>query len=305
MIRIGSRKSPLALAQSELVKQALIRNTHLTEEDIEIIGMTTTGDQIADRRLMLVGGKGLFTKEIEEALLRQDIDLAVHSMKDMATAQPDGLTTPCCLPRHDVRDAWLSSRADHPRDLEPGMKVGTASLRRASQILHMNPRVEIVVFRGNVQTRLRKLEEGEADGTVIAMAGLQKLGLESLATRIMGIDEMLPAPAQGAIAVQCRNGDVNMLGLLAEINDKETKDCVDIERAFLEELDGSCRTPIAALALIKEDGCHFSGMISDPLGRIVLRQELVGPVAEMAGLARELAMSWREEYSMDLFREDI
>jgi hydroxymethylbilane synthase len=305
MIKIGSRKSPLALVQAELVKQALVEKTHLTADQIQIVPMTTTGDQITDRRLMMVGGKGLFTKEIEEALLRRDVDLATHSMKDVATQLPDGLVIPCCLPRHDVRDVWLSHKADHPKDLPAGTKVGTASLRRAAQILHMNPHVEIVTFRGNVQTRLRKLEEGEADGTVLAMAGLQRLGLEGLGTRVMSVEEMLPAPAQGAVAVQCRLGDVNMLGLLAAINDRDTMDCVDIERTFLQELDGSCRAPIAALATLYEGVCTFSGMICDPMGKMVLREHMVGPLEEMKERVRELASGWREEYAMDLFREDI
>jgi len=305
MIRIGTRKSPLALIQAELVKKALVEKTHYEEHQIEIVPMTTTGDQVTDRRLMMIGGKGLFTKEIEEALLRREVDLAVHSMKDMATQEPDGLVTPCCLPRHDVRDAWLSHKATHPRDLPAGMRVGTASLRRAAQILHMNPELEIVMFRGNVQTRLRKLEDGEAEGTVIAMAGLQRLGLEHLATRVMSVEEMLPAPAQGALAVQCREGDLNMLGVLSEINHTDTKACVDIERTFLAELDGSCRTPIAALAVLKDGLCHFSGLISDPMGKLVLRDEIVGPLAEMQGRAQSLARQWYDEYSMDLFREEF
>ncbi len=305
MIRIGTRKSPLALIQAELVKKALVAKTHYEAHQIEIMPMTTTGDQVTDRRLMMIGGKGLFTKEIEEALLRREVDLAVHSMKDMSTDQPDGLVTPCCLPRHDVRDAWLSHKAAHPRDLPAGMRVGTASLRRAAQILHINPELEIVMFRGNVQTRLRKLEDGEADGTVIAMAGLQRLGLEHLATRIMSVEEMLPAPAQGALAVQCREGDLNMLGVLSEINDTDTKSCVGIERTFLAELDGSCRTPIAALAVLKDGLCHFSGLISDPMGKLVLRDEIIGPLAEMEGRAQALARQWYDEYSMDLFREEF
>lgn len=305
MIKIGSRKSPLALIQADLVKQALVKYTHYTEDQIEIVPMTTTGDQVTDRRLMAIGGKGLFTKEIEEALLRRDIDLAVHSMKDMATQSPEGLVVPCTLPRNDVRDAWLSPKAKHPRDLEPGMRVGTASLRRAAQILHINPHVEIVTFRGNVQTRLRKLEEGEADGTVIAMAGLQRLGIEEVATHVMDVEEMLPAPAQGAIAVQCREGDVNMLGLLGAINDDATKDCVDIERAFLATLDGSCRTPIAALATLKGQQCHFTGLIADPAGKLILRQEIVGLVEGMQAQVRDLAQCWRDVYSLDLFREDV
>jgi hydroxymethylbilane synthase len=305
MIRIGSRKSPLALIQAELVKKALVEKTHLTADEIEIVPMTSTGDQVTDRKLMLIGGKGLFTKEIEDALLRREVDLATHSMKDVATQLPGGLVIPCLLPRHDVRDAWLSHKADHPRDLAPGLRVGTASLRRAAQILHMNPHVEIVTFRGNVQTRMRKLEEGEADGTILAMAGLERLGLEHLATRAMTVEEMLPAPAQGAVAVQCREGDLNMLGLLAEINDSDTRTCVEIERTFLEQLDGSCRTPIAALATLNDGMCKFSGYISDPQGKIVLREEIIADVGEMRGLVAALAQGWREEYATELFREEF
>lgn len=305
MIKIGTRKSPLALVQAEMVKAALIKKANYTADRIEIVPMSTTGDEITDRRLMLIGGKGLFTKEIEEALLNRQIDLAVHSMKDVATYLPDGLVIPCCLPRNDVRDTWISDKADHPRNLPVGSIVGTSSLRRAAQVLHMNPQLKVVTLRGNVQTRIRKLQEGQADATILAMAGLQRLDLTHVATHIFSVEEMLPAPAQGAIGIQCRVGDLNMLGVLNTINDDATKTCVEIERAFLAKLDGSCRTPIAALAQIDGDICHFTGMMSDPCGKVILRDEISSSLSEMKAKAESLANRWYEEYSVDLFREDV
>lgn len=305
MIKIGTRKSPLALVQAELVRQALIDKGGVDPEQIQIVPMSTTGDEITDRRLMLIGGKGLFTKEIEDALLRGDVDLAVHSMKDVATQLPDGLIIPCFLPRNDVRDVWISPKAGHPKDLAPGSRVGTSSLRRAAQTLHLNPNVEIVTLRGNVQTRLRKIHEGEADGTLLAMAGLQRLNMEHEATYIMGIDEMVPAPAQGAIAIQCRENDDRALGVLALLNHEDTFACVEVERAFLENLDGSCRTPIAAVAVLKEGVCHFTGLIASPEGRLILREEIVGPIGLAKAQAKALAVKWLNEYGSEIFKENI
>lgn len=296
MLRIGTRASPLAIIQAETVKFQLMIKLHLPETEIELVPMTTTGDTIKDRQLIELGGKGLFTKEIEEALLRREIDLAVHSMKDVATKLPEGLIIPCCLSRDDVRDAWISPVAKHPKDLPPGSKVGTASLRRGSQILHMNPHVEIVTLRGNVGTRIAKIEEGYADGTLLAMAGLNRLGLEDLVTQVMNIEEVLPAPAQGALGLQCRQDDLNMLMILDQLDHRETRHCVEIERIFLRVLDGSCRTPIAALAVLEDDICHFTGLISDHLGTLVLRKSLSGPENTIRGHVQDLAETWREDY---------
>lgn len=304
MIRIGTRTSPLALKQADMVKQALISQAGCASEEIEIIPMSTTGDRITDRKLMLIGGKGLFTKEIEEALLQGQADLAVHSMKDVATEIPEDLIIPCCLPRDDVRDVWISHKAGHPKEMDPGMRVGTSSLRRGAQVLHMNPHLEIVTLRGNVQTRLQKIEEGEADATVLAMAGLERLNLQHVGNYVFDIDEMLPAPAQGAIGIQCRRGDHQMQEILTKINHPSTTTCVEIERGFLAELDGSCRTPIAALAEIQGEMCRFIGMLSDPYGRTVVRKEIIAPHGEIMEKSQILARNWLEQYGHAFFMEE-
>lgn len=296
MIKIGTRGSPLALTQAKIVKQELVSQLGLSESEINIVPITTTGDKLTNERLIDLGGKGLFTKEIEEALLSKEIDIAVHSMKDVETQLPEGLIIPCCLEREDVRDVWISPMAKHPRDLPPGSKVGTASLRRGAQILYMNPQVEIVTFRGNVDTRISKLNDGLANGTILALAGLKRLKLDHVATTIMDLDEMLPAPAQGALGLQCREDDSRMIALLQRLNHDATKYCVDIERAFLKHLDGSCRTPIAALAVLTEDKCSFRGFISDPAGKKVVTKALEAERTQMMSLVTALAQAWHEEY---------
>ena len=278
MIRIGTRSSPMAVVQAQIVP------------------MTTTGDNIKDVRLTDFGGKGLFTKEIEEALLRREVDIAVHSMKDVATKLPDGLIIPSCLPRDDVRDAWVSTVADHPKDLPAGSRVGTSSLRRAAQVLHLNPNLEVVTLRGNVQTRLSKIAEGHADGTFLAYAGLQRLAVEKVATHIMSVDEMVPAPAQGALGLQCRQDDLNMLMILDKLDHEETRHRIEIERSFLRGLDGSCRTPIAALVTVENDQWHFTGLISDSMGKHVVRETFSGIESEVRQKVVDLASLWRKEH---------
>ncbi len=256
------------MAQAHEVRAKLIAAHGFAEDDVEIIVIKTIGDQILDRALAEVGGKGLFTREIETALLQGDIDLAVHSMKDMPTILPDGLVISTMLEREDTRDAFISEKAKTPQDLPEGAVVGTASLRRQAQVKHMRPDLEVVTYRGNVQRRLQKLEEGVVDATFLALAGLKRLGLEGVVTSIVAHEDMLPAVAQGAIGIEIRENDSDTAGLMAAINHRQTQIRVDAERAFLHVLDGSCRTPIGGLALLAGERISFRGMILSPDGRI-------------------------------------
>ena len=260
-LRIGTRGSPLALWQANEVQRLLCAAHGMPPENIEIVVIKTSGDRIQDRPLSEVGGKGLFTKEFEEALLARSIDLAVHSMKDVATVLPQGLIIPCLLPREDPRDAFVSPKARTLMDLPAGALVGTASLRRQAQVKMLRPDLRTAILRGNVETRLRKLGEGQADATLLALAGLKRLGLESHAASIIATEDMLPAVAQGAIGIEIRSADTATAALIAPLNDPNTATCVMTERAFLARLDGSCRTPIAGLATLEGSQLAFRGMI--------------------------------------------
>jgi hydroxymethylbilane synthase len=267
-IRIGTRGSPLALAQAREVRERLEAAHGPGRHEFEVRAIRTSGDRIQDRPLADAGGKGLFTKEIEEALLAGEVDLAVHSMKDMPTVLPAGLTVGCYLPREDVRDAFISAKAASLAQLPGGAVVGTSSLRRQAQVLRLRLDLRVVPLRGNVDTRLRKLAEGAADATLLACAGLKRLGLESRITAPVSTEEMLPAVAQGAIGIETRAGDDAAAQLLAPINHQPTALAVTVERAFLAKLDGSCRTPIAGLAELETpDRLVFRGMILTPDGR--------------------------------------
>ena len=263
---IGTRGSPLALWQADHVRTRLLTAHGPDRGRAELDVITTSGDRIQDQPLADLGGKGLFTKEIDEALLRGDIALAVHSMKDLPTRLPNGLCVAAVLPRADVRDAFLSPVAPSLTALRPGAVVGTSSLRRAAQVKRVRPDLRVIDFRGNVETRLRKLDEGAADATLLAMAGLDRLGLSAKAAAILSVDEMLPAVAQGAIGIVAREDDTETNAVLAPLNDEETESAVGCERAFLAELDGSCRTPIAGLARIEDGAIRFRGLILSPGG---------------------------------------
>jgi hydroxymethylbilane synthase len=263
---IGTRGSPLALWQAEHVR-ALLTDAHGLEPDaVALSVITTSGDRIRDKPLRDFGGKGLFTKEIDEALLSGAVDLAVHSMKDLPTELPQGISIAAVLPRGDVRDAFISARADSLAGLPPGAVVGSSSLRRQAQVKRLRPDLQTIDLRGNVETRLKKLEQGMVDATLLALAGLERLSLTSHVTSVLPTDEMLPAVAQGAIGISCRSDDAKTRELLQALNDDRTATAVACERAFLGELDGSCRTPIAGLAEIMGGALRFRGLVLTPDG---------------------------------------
>merc|ERR1712003_500366 len=233
---------------------------------LEIIVMKTQGDMILDKSLMELGGKGLFTKELDTALLGNEVDICVHSMKDVPTWLPDGTILPCNLPREDTNDAFIykDGSVKTIEELPDNSVIGTASLRRQAQLLAKNPTLQCVNFRGNVQTRLRKLNDGVVDATLLAIAGLKRMSMDGSATSVLDWDEMLPAVAQGAIGIQCRTGDTQSLKYLDALNHPDTKACVDCERAFLEALDGNCKTPIAGQARLVDGKIQFRGLIAMP-----------------------------------------
>jgi hydroxymethylbilane synthase len=294
-LTIGTRGSPLALAQTRLVADALSRAV----PELALPGavamqvIRTTGDHVLDRPLAEIGGKGLFTKEIEAALLEGAIDLAVHSYKDMPTRLPEGLIVAACLPRADPRDALISHKAGSIADLPARAVLGTASLRRAAQALALRPDLRVVPLRGAVGTRLRKLAEGEVDATFLAMAGLGRLGVTDAPLTPLDPSVMLPAVAQGAIAIEARADDGPMLDLLARIGDVATSSCTLAERSFLEVLDGSCRTPIAAYATLDGDRLWLRGLVAATDGSRVARVERRGAAAAAAELGRDAGRELR------------
>ncbi|MBG6177799.1 hydroxymethylbilane synthase [Labrenzia sp. EL_208] len=281
-LRIGTRGSALALAQAYETRDRLMAAHGLSEEAFEIEVIKTSGDRIQDRPLSEVGGKGLFTKEIEEALLDGRIDIAVHSSKDMPTILPDGLALTAFLPREDVRDAFLSPKAGSLAELPQNAVVGSSSLRRQAMIKRLRPDIEVVMYRGNLQTRLRKLAEGAVDATLLAAAGLNRLGLEGEITSLLDTDTFLPAVGQGAICIESREGDAATLDRLAAIHDQSTQTRLDAERAFLAVLDGSCRAPIGGLATLDGDQLHFKGIVLKPDGSEAHEAEATGAAEDAA-----------------------
>jgi hydroxymethylbilane synthase len=267
LLRLGTRGSPLAMVQARTVRALLASALGEGEDAVEIVVIRTSGDTIQDRPLSEVGGKGLFTKEIEEALLAKRIDLAVHSSKDMPTVSQPGLMLAACLEREDPRDAFISRQAKNFADLPRNAVLGTASLRRQAIAKSLRPDLQVVPLRGNVETRLRKLEAGEVDATLLALAGLRRLGLQQHATSILEVNEFLPAVGQGAIGIEARADDTRTLDALARINHADTFDALACERAFLAELDGSCKTPIAGHATVAGEALNFRGLIARPDGK--------------------------------------
>ena len=300
-LRIGTRGSPLALAQAYETRKRLTNALNISEDSFEIVVISTSGDRILDRPLKEVGGKGLFTKEIEQDMLDGKIDIAVHSMKDMPVEQPDGLTLGCYLPREDVRDAFVSSRYKNVNELPSGSKVGTSSLRRKAQLKFSRPDLEVVEFRGNVQTRLKKLKDGVATCTFLAMAGLNRLGLEKVAQSTMNPNEMLPAIAQGAIGIEWREEDEQISDILKKIHHEETGQRLNTERAFLAELDGSCQTPIAGLAIIEGSSLKFTGQVLRTDGSESISETAFGDIEDGPRLGREMAQKILSQAGPEFF----
>ena len=292
-LKLGTRGSPLALAQAHETRDRLAAAHDLSPEAFEIVVIKTTGDNRAmiasDTPLKELGGKGLFTREIEEALLSGEIDIAIHSMRDMPVEQPGGLLLDTYLPREDVRDAFVSPGAAGLKDLPEGAKVGTSSLRRRAQVLVRYPHLDVVQFRGNVQTRLKKLDDGVAACTFLAMAGLNRLGRPEVARAAIAPEEMLPAVAQGAIGIERRSDDIRVADMLAAIHDGVTGQRLAAERAFLAALDGSCETPIAGLAELDGGTLRLRGEILRPDGSECLSDDASAPIEDGPALGAEMA----------------
>lgn len=301
-IIIGTRGSPLALVQAEAVRAHLLAaHPHLAPDDIRLEIIKTSGDRILDRHLMLAGGKGLFTKEIEEAMLEGRIHCAVHSCKDMPTKLPAGLALVAWLKREDPRDAFMSENYACFEDLPEGARVGTASLRRRAQALRLRPDLQIETLRGNVQTRMQKLADGLFDATFLAAAGLNRLGLASHVRQLLSLDDFLPAPAQGVVVVEAPLGNSRMIELLKPLHSAESFAAAEAERAFLAALDGSCRTPIAAYSRLEGDVLHFRGQILGLSGERVYDRSGTCGISEAAQLGRSLGESIRTEAGQGFF----
>ena len=300
--RLGTRGSPLALAQAHETRERLMTAHGWAEDAVVIEVIRTTGDRIRDRPLSEVGGKGLFTKELEQALFDGRIDAAVHSMKDMPTELPDGLTIAATLPREDPRDAFLSPVAGMPSELPHGAVVGSSSLRRQAQLRHRRPDLEVVMFRGNVETRLSKLAAGEVQATLLASAGLRRLGLVDRITRTLEPEVMLPAVAQGAICLEVAQGSA-AAETVAALNHAETSIATAAERAFLAVLDGSCRTPIAGMALLDGDELWLRGEIIRPDGSERIAVERRGPASDAVAMGADAGAEARGRAGPDFFAD--
>ncbi|MCX7566864.1 hydroxymethylbilane synthase [Sulfitobacter sp. F26169L] len=300
-MNIGTRGSLLALAQAHETRDRLAKAFDLPFEAFTIVVIKTTGDMIIDRPLKEIGGKGLFTREIEEALLSGKIDIAVHSMKDMPTLQPDGLTLDTYLPREDVRDAFISPTAKNLDALEAGTVIGTSSLRRRAQLLLKRPDLKVVEFRGNLQTRLMKLEQGVAAATFLAMAGLNRLKIDEVPRSPIETDVVLPAIAQGAIGIERRTDDATVAEMLRAIHDLQTGQRLAAERSFLLELDGSCETPIAGLAVLEGGTLHLRGEVYRPDGSEMLGDAASCPIEDGALAGKEMARKLLSQAGSDFF----
>lgn len=301
--RIGTRGGPLALKQAHEVRDRLIAAHGLDEADFEIVVLKTRGDRITDRPLSEIGGKGLFTLELEEQLADGRLDLAVHSSKDMATTLPEGLAISAFVEREDVRDAVIGRRSPTIAELPVGAVVGSASLRRQALIRRMRPDIRVVTYRGLVETRLRKLAEGQVDATLLAYAGLKRLGMDAVATDVMDPDFFPPAPGQGAICIESRIGDDAIERLVEPVDHRETHAALLCERAFLAALDGSCRTPIAGLARVEGEDIAFTGTILTPDGRESHEISGAGNAADAAGIGRRAGEEVRARAGPDFFAE--
>ena len=301
-IRIGTRGSDLALWQANAVRDALMAAHGLAEEAVEIVVIKTTGDRITDRALLEAGGKGLFTKEIEEALLDGSIQLAVHSAKDMPTRLPDGLVLAAYLKRADIRDALIAGSVNRFEDLPHGARLGTASLRRAALVRRLRPDITTELIRGNVPTRLKRIEEGAFDATLLAAAGLSRLGLQDRITELLDTKRFPPACGQGAVTIECRADDRATVELLAAIDDRPTRLAVTCERAFLDVLDGSCRTPIAGLAEVAGADLELSGMVLAPDGSECHSGKGAGRAEDAEAIGRHAGLALRGRLPASLLK---
>jgi hydroxymethylbilane synthase len=299
--RIGTRGSQLALAQAHETRDRLMAAHGLSADAFEIVVIKTSGDRIQDRPLAEAGGKGLFTKEIEEALIAGTIDFSVNSTKDMPTVLPDGLAMTAYLPREDVRDALISDVAGRVEDLPPGARVGSAALRRRAQLLRLRPDIRPELLRGNVPSRLAKVRSGALDATFLAFAGLRRLGLAHEAGELLDLDAFLPAVGQGAIGLESRRDDDATSALLAAIHDRATGDCVAAERAFLKVLDGSCRTPIAGHARLVDGALVFRGEVLLPDGSESHAVTAEGRPESAAALGRDAGERLKARAGADFF----
>jgi hydroxymethylbilane synthase len=300
-IKIGTRGSALALAQANWVA-AQITGRH-PRSRVELVIIKTTGDKIHDKPLAQIGGKGLFIKEIEEALLAGQVDLAVHSLKDMPAEVPEGLILGAVPPREDCRDAFISSRYRNLAEIPPGGRVGTGSLRRRVQLLHRRPDLEVVPLRGNVDTRLKKMETQGLDALILAAAGLNRLGLRHLYQCCVPETDMLPAVSQGALGLEIHSGDHDLQEMLAFLDDPPSRLAVTAERAFLARLEGGCVVPVAALGRVQGESLHLEALISDLQGRRLLRDSRRGPVTEAARLGADLADSLLAQGGREILSE--
>lgn len=292
----------LALTQAQLVRRQLAAAHGVAEERIEIRTISTSGDRLKDTPLTEVGGKGLFSKEIEAALVAGEIDAGVHSAKDMATSLPEGLVLAAFLEREDVRDAFVSVTVKTLDELPRGARVGSSSLRRSAQMLHRRSDLAVVPFRGNVDTRLRKLADGIADATLLAVAGLNRLGRQADISSLLDAEMFPPAPAQGAITIEIRDGDTRSGGLVAALDHAPTATAVRAERALLGALDGSCRTAIGAVSTLDGNRLMLTGEILSPDGRIAIRDTRTGPIGNPEAIGRELGQILRDKAGSDFFK---
>jgi hydroxymethylbilane synthase len=285
--KIGTRGSSLALTQSRWVK-SMIEEKH-PDVSVELVRITTKGDKIVDSALNKIGGKGLFVKEIEDALLRKDVDLAVHSIKDVPAELPEGLCLAVFPEREDPRDAFISKEYASIYDLPEGSSVGTGSLRRSSQLLSIRPDLKIIPMRGNVDTRIKRLESGDFQAIILAAAGLKRLSLSGNIRQLLSTDECLPAIGQGALGLETREGDSTILGIINFLNHRETELTVRAERAFLKRLEGGCQVPIAGLGVIEGASIRLRGMVAELDGSRIIKDEAIGPDDKPEELGSALA----------------
>lgn len=307
VLRLGTRGSPLALAQAYEAKRRLGEAfPELAGEDaVQIQIISTTGDQRLEISLAEIGGKGLFTRELDTALMNGEVDFCVHSTKDVPTWLVPNTELVTMLPREDSRDVMIARDPSISKleDLPAGSVIGTASLRRQAQILAVNPGVKCVNFRGNVQTRLRKLQNGVVDATMLAYAGLRRMSMEEHITKILSWEEMLPAISQGAISFQCKSDDEKTLNYLRTLNHEPTKIAVTCERSFLATLDGNCKTPIAGQAKVENGEIHLQGLVASPDGKTIFRAERRGPVAEAEAIGKACGLDIRSQAGENFFAE--